>query len=363
MSSPLAHFSLFIANRAQKNESRTRICAAWGYGMTPEQYLARDERMEKLEQAKDGNLITWILAPRDNPETLDFPCSCETYKRAFLAKPSHGVVENTTAYGIGSVFTAVEHRGKGYATHMMHLLHWALAGNTLSKKAAISYPLDLWGEPPNVPSEGDGVVSVLFSDIGSEFYRVAGPTPSVVSPPPLLDEWTLVQDPLTLDGIWDREADRIRHYFSSLSVDAIPAMSFLTDEGVARFQYARLVPEIFSIHPRAPPDPNWGLISSTTSPGEEETFATWDIELKDPAKLVVTRFRCPSNNHQKFESLVYKLLDLAREYGFDEVEIWNLAPDLQGVLNGKTIWRHDHLACMAVYRPDLKDAEWLFNEK
>jgi hypothetical protein len=73
----LASLSLFPATRAQTIESRERSHLEWARGLSMEDFLRRDEIMEGYEHAENGRLTTWVLAPRADPETLDFFCACE----------------------------------------------------------------------------------------------------------------------------------------------------------------------------------------------------------------------------------------------------------------------------------------------
>jgi hypothetical protein len=73
----LALLSLFPATAAQTIESRKRSHIEWGRWLSMEDFLRRDEILEKLEHANGDKLTTWVLAPRDDPETLDFFCACE----------------------------------------------------------------------------------------------------------------------------------------------------------------------------------------------------------------------------------------------------------------------------------------------
>jgi len=70
--------SIFCATASQTIESRKRTYASWGRGLTLEKYLERDLGIEQHDVGRDGKLTTWVLAPQDDPETLDFLCSCET---------------------------------------------------------------------------------------------------------------------------------------------------------------------------------------------------------------------------------------------------------------------------------------------
>lgn len=73
----LASLSLFPARRAQVEETWRRTWPQWGGTLSLTEYLAREADMESMDHAKDGKLITWVLAPRGDPTTLDFMCSCE----------------------------------------------------------------------------------------------------------------------------------------------------------------------------------------------------------------------------------------------------------------------------------------------
>lgn len=107
----LSSLSLFAATPEQILESRRRSSVEWGKDLSLEEYLARDEFTDKQEVACNGRLITWyvsrrsaiylnkylvhrVLAPRSDPTSLSFLCSCETYavaplkiSRLFLIAP------------------------------------------------------------------------------------------------------------------------------------------------------------------------------------------------------------------------------------------------------------------------------------
>ena len=79
--------------------------------------------------------------------------------------------EEVFGYGIASVYTPPQNRGKGYARHMMSLLHWVLA-----PYSSLPPFQEKWGSlPPSVASCGNASFSTLYSDIGPEFYRNCGP--------------------------------------------------------------------------------------------------------------------------------------------------------------------------------------------
>lgn len=128
--------------------------SAWAKDLTVEKYHAREQTLASTPLTRNGGLSAWVLVnPEDPHEVLS---SCETIKKgAFVSSlPANGddvsSVKQVTAHGVGSVFTPVEHRGNGYARTMLQLL-----AETLRK------------------GNYDGF-SVLYSDIGKEFYARLG---------------------------------------------------------------------------------------------------------------------------------------------------------------------------------------------
>ena len=58
---PLSELSLYPATPEQVHESRTRHSAHWRKNNSVEDYLRRDQVLEKLEHAKDNKLVTWFV--------------------------------------------------------------------------------------------------------------------------------------------------------------------------------------------------------------------------------------------------------------------------------------------------------------
>lgn len=118
-------------------------------------YLRREEHLANQDLTKDGGLVGWVLAYQpQGASTRKVLCGCETYRKKSLVS-RNGSVEDTVSYGVGSVFCPPEHRGKGYAGRMM---------NDLGKKLRNL-------QTNNVKRP---LFSVLFSDIGKEFYARSG---------------------------------------------------------------------------------------------------------------------------------------------------------------------------------------------
>ncbi|KAK4109041.1 hypothetical protein N656DRAFT_716516 [Canariomyces notabilis] len=136
--------------------------AKWAGALNEADYLAREAYMMTVPLAKNGGLTHWILTiaglPPDERPVLS---SCETLRKRGILTRGGGDgarVQEGMVYGIGSVFTDPTYRGKGYASRMMKelgakLRDWQRGGSS----------------PP--------LFSVLYSDIGKQFYARAGWAP------------------------------------------------------------------------------------------------------------------------------------------------------------------------------------------
>jgi len=130
----------------------------WRGPLTLEQYLDREKHLQSQDLTKDGRITGWILTSSTLPPNADSTrpilASCETIPvAAYIARNGH--LDRVTAHGIGSVYTRPEHRGKGYAGRMM---------TELGKQ------LETWQQP----NGKKGSFSVLYSDIGQNFYTRFG---------------------------------------------------------------------------------------------------------------------------------------------------------------------------------------------
>ncbi|KAF8523624.1 hypothetical protein JB92DRAFT_2806886 [Gautieria morchelliformis] len=347
--------------------------------MTEEQFLSREAQLEAFEHASDGKLIHWVLVPRNDLQTLEFKCSCETYRRrALVAKPSTSPTE-AIGYGIASVFCPPEYRRKGYASHMMRLLHHVLS----PLDSLPPFPQEWGAPPPRYPGiGGDARFSVLYSDIG-DFYRLCGPTPNLFGwhiHGPVSTTWKLkpgeanqtdamdegydLLSEQQCNALWETDATYITNYVSQLPASHHTRFTFLPDNGVAAFQLHRVVAEA-PLNPKHPLE-HWGVKAISQEDDLSSTYATWtlDMRLSIPPVLVVTRLRA---SPKSFPSLLKVLVWVAGQLSADAVEIWNLDTKLVDVaasLGGNTVDRSEHLPAVAWYGPEHpSEIEWVFNEK
>lgn len=143
----------------ERNRTWTYSQPEWGNSLTVPEYLNREEYLLTIPLARNGGITNWILtdsAAAIDPITAERPvlASCETLRKRALVRGKDGIVRDVWAYGIASVFTYSEFRGRGYASKMIELLR----GYMTAKQQ----------------ESGEPAFSILFSDIGKEFYAKHG---------------------------------------------------------------------------------------------------------------------------------------------------------------------------------------------
>ncbi|KAG5729835.1 Lysine acetyltransferase [Termitomyces sp. T112] len=329
----LSSLSLFAATPEQIFESRRRTYAEWSGGLSLEEYLARDEFTDKQEVACEGRLITWVLAPRSNPTSLDFLCSCETFRRDGLV---------------------------------------CSKANAKPKRVKAISPRE-WGAPPHrVAHAGDGLFSALWSDVGAEFYRRCGPTKDSdgwITRAPFSTIWDVKQESSSIDTsgwtlldetgvmkLWEDDAENISRTLSPADNFQV-SFSYLPHKGVAAFQHWRTT-DILNKRGYAPIH-HWGIIR------DSNTFATWTFDIQSSAKtLLITRLKSSPEN---MKTLLAILMSVARKHGMERIEVYNLPDHLQSSaahLGGLTVERDDHLPSFKWYGEEhSSEIAWLMNER
>jgi len=274
---------------------------------------------------------------------------------------------------------------------MMRLIHWVLAPEAVLPRD--QFPME-WGAPPERPRfVPDGVFSVLYSDVGKDFYERCGPFHDEgkerggwLVRNPVSTVWDLGNEPqvsssATMDDtvawrwlnesdvyqVWEMDAASIKEEMKpeSASIASQVDFTFLPNKGVAEFQYERLRHFWEMLDPRPI---HWGVCIDTTPPSglDASLFATWTLDVRPPQEnsLIITRLRV-SKRH--FPELLKQVMSHARKHGVQKVEMWNLALELRDIahtLGGRTGVRDDHLPSFKWYgKESPQDIAWLLNEK
>lgn len=319
-----------------------------------------------------------------------------SYRRAAaIASPSDPEgTKQVIGYGIASVFTPPEKRRKGYAQHMMRLLHWVLA----PRHALPPFP-EAWGAPPEVPPEfgvQNAQFSVLYSDVGKEFYRACGPTAEQgngwLTRGAIETSWYAAKasadtsSESTAPHIWLSEDDA-KHVWSLdvplMSTDLAKAaastsrttFSFLPHKGVGAFVVQRTMTFKEDKTPVLPLD-TWGVLLLPNSvvgvdevfadPEKQPTYATWTVDSSAEFErfLVVTRLRA---SKETLPALLKLVVQFAVKEEIPKIEIWGLSEELQGAAREhrwETADRAEHLSAFKWYgKENEDDLLWMFNEK
>ncbi|KAF8998583.1 hypothetical protein BDQ17DRAFT_809943 [Cyathus striatus] len=391
----LSSLSIFVATPKQVEQIKRQGAEQWARGMTNEQYFRRLELVGQGEGTRNSSISVWVLGSRDNPESLDFVCSCKTIRRegAIVVGANDPAVDDVLCYSVGGVLTPPHHRGRGYARHMLRLIHWVLAPDS---HLPSSFPVE-WGAPPsrNI-TLGDAAFSYLWSDVGTVFYRKCGTTTTT------FDGWVPAEG---LSTVW-----RVNEYLTVARRFSKSLWTWLDEHGVTELWKADTLgikedlkctalsneKTLCAVYPHggvaemphrraqvlwqelSPRPFHWGIISpgvNILSPqGDPQKlpkdccFASWTLELRTdrPKTLSITRLRC---SKEQFVSLISVLIEYAESLSVDEVHVWNLSSESreyvsQVGLGGKTYEREVDVPCFKVYGLDNTDeAIWMFNEK
>jgi GNAT superfamily N-acetyltransferase len=147
--------SLQVATPAEHDAQVRDNSVEWKGVLNRETYCLREKHLASQDLTRDGGLTPWVLVYQpDGSHDRQVLCGCETIrKRAMIARD--GKVNDGLSHAVGSVFCPPEFRGRGYAGRMVE---------ELGKK------LENWQTEPGESA----LFSLLYSDIGKQFYAVRG---------------------------------------------------------------------------------------------------------------------------------------------------------------------------------------------
>jgi hypothetical protein len=144
------------------NKIWTSTAASWKDSLDLSTYLIESHFLTTVPLAADGGMTTWILVDkRLTPNHRPIFCSCESFRKRSLTSDTAGNLEENIVHGIASVFCPPEYRGKGYgARHMRE----------------VAEVLRTWQS-----GYGRPIGSILYSDIGKEYYHKLGWAPNTTN--------------------------------------------------------------------------------------------------------------------------------------------------------------------------------------
>ena len=254
-----------------------------------------------------GGITFWILI--DTPDTSPL-CACETFnrKKGLIKLPGTPAAE-VPVIGVASVFTPSHNRGKGYAGVMMQLLSKRLREIT-----------------------GGQGISVLYSDIGPQFYDKNGGWKSV-------DAFELeLKASKVFHGIEnstsillehakeaiERDVRRLREEFATMGDCEATVVQLIPQYGELEWAHIRgkhaaerfkvEVGDIVGVEVSTPRDEDWGYI-------------LWFHEFKE-SSLTVLRLREPASDSSLL-GLLQAALDEARRCQLPKITIWTSSQRLE----------------------------------
>lgn len=137
----------------------SQTAESWKDSLTLPMYIVEAQYLTTVPLAKNGGMTTWILVEKNRlPNQRQIFCSCESFRKRSLTSDEKGNISEGLVHGVASVFCPPEYRGRGYGTRFMKEL-----GQVLRE----------WQ-----PEHGKSIGSVLYSDIGKEYYAKLGWPPN-----------------------------------------------------------------------------------------------------------------------------------------------------------------------------------------
>ncbi|KAI1169905.1 hypothetical protein F4777DRAFT_159774 [Nemania sp. FL0916] len=159
----------------------------WGGPLDMAAYIQREIFLATTPFAAGGGMTHWILTERSYSSTdheseanwkqqRHVLASCETLrKRVLYALPiGDGTTRDGIAYGIGSVYTYPEFRGRRYAARMLKELGTRLRNWPSDEVLSAEREERDQKQYQFAPVMREAVCSALWSDIGKQFYGSKG---------------------------------------------------------------------------------------------------------------------------------------------------------------------------------------------
>lgn len=346
---------------------------------TVDAYIRREDLLANQDLTKNGGLTIWMLVYQPAGHDRKVLCGCETIRKKALVG-RNGKVEEVIVHGVGSVFTPPAHRGKAYARRMMTELSQRLKG---------------W----QVDNGKKSLFSVLFSDIGKQFYSKIGwnPFPSAHVAIPVDTRASTGLPPVRLlkssdiPELCDIDERIIRKRLAEFKESSQSAVALIPDYATIRWHHAReefVAKEIFARNPLI----KGAVIGNTGSrvwcywtrvwkdPQDEDDrntlhilrLATEDESFSDfaPASREGVESAKSSNVVKSIAALFAAAQTEASGWSIDEIQLWNptsTALAAAQILDSQAVVQHrdsDSIPSLLWYgEGSEKDVDWMYNEK
>ncbi|UZP41033.1 hypothetical protein NXS19_008849 [Fusarium pseudograminearum] len=323
----------------------------WGAALKLEDYIAREYNNINAPLGRNGGVTSWILTDGNlKPDERPILSCCETYKRELF------------------VFTSPEYRKRGYGKKMMSLL----ADEFRSRQEK---------------NKGDADFSVLWSDVGPDFYGGIGwkafrsthlefPVKDTLPPA------DPAVKPLTLDDILEltaRDEEIIRNKVASSTSAASAAI--IPDKETIGWHMSRvdfMCNRIFSRTPTIR-----GVLYTPPGAPNSRIWASWTCSfyggVDEPSKNIVRILRLTIEDESISDEALAKGIEAisgfaqkeAKEWLCSKVELWNpeerikrVTESIQSLGVKFVVKDYEHLASLNWFGKDHnQEVDWIANER
>ncbi|CAJ2502044.1 Uu.00g048970.m01.CDS01 [Anthostomella pinea] len=381
---------------AEKRQIWTLNHGEWGGALTLQEYHDREPYLATIPLAARGGMAHWILTTtteteeKEAAESRPVLASCESLRKRVLYVPAAGSsggeevrdgdVREGVGYGVASVYTYPERRGRQYAGRMLSELGPALR-TWPRHQARLQDPNgsstgEQKAQPDGKGAEGqeeEAICSALWSDIGKQFYAKKGwaAFPSVhaeFSASTVGEEeegTTQVTTPITYDTLPTLCADdeRVirRQLVDTAHATGRTAMAFAPDHDALRWHLFRDDFIAALVYPDRGPSDVRGAVAVISGDGEEggRVWAIWTrnyhsktpAETRDKNTLYILRLviESPASSPisttttttdqdpnpallSAFESVLQKARHEARRWDCGKIDVWNPTPAVRQLI-------------------------------
>ncbi|RSH87605.1 uncharacterized protein EHS24_000117 [Apiotrichum porosum] len=363
----VADLTIVPVTPAQARAASDNMYPHWGQ---PNGVVSTDEYIKAFDSIAatgpwDTAYTAWALVPRSDPTTVDILSHCQTFRRrAFVVQPGSDTVKQVTSYVVAHVFTPPEKRSMGMARHMLRLLHYTLA----PKDDLPTFP-KAWGAPPTT-HYGDAAFSVLYSDVGPDFYQgctVGEDRPGWVATPTDKRTWPVGQGESTWDPEWEAidlaQAKQLEVTATAANCQAMPRtgdrtrtrVAFEYTNGSFRFSPVRGAVIDVASHKRKNLDGLTVGVRLGAPSGVERPYIIYTARIRGGAGTKKMRIA-----HVQHPVPFDALLRVARAAGAQEIELWG--DDSSWDAEEHEVTREKEIPCLASYSLG-KNVEWLWCEQ
>ncbi|CAF9932404.1 hypothetical protein IMSHALPRED_008883 [Imshaugia aleurites] len=348
---------------------------AWTDALSLSQYLEESAYLTTVPLAKDGAMTNWILTDKNlSPDQRPILCSCETFRKRAFISDRHGNLSENIIHGVASVFCDPALRLRGYGSRLMR----ELAKILRTFQAETDLPIG----------------SVLYSDIGKEYYAHLGWHPFPVNTHIELDPFTAPEGPSAtqllsgdLERLCEQDEAMIRKELTSASSNGKARMMLVPDLDHMLWHHKKeefVCEKLFGKQPRIkgsivgqPGNRMWAIwthrfYGDPESTSSENTLYILRLVIENQATISTSGVEHCGVQVEQMRAVLQAAQDEADQWRLHRVMMWDPTPlvlqlvQRTGIHHRRIEREHEGIASLLWYgegsgKEDTLD--WLGNEK